>query len=457
LRADKSREALLPETRILRAAPEDAGELTRSTVAAIAHWRYPPEWRAHRAPALTLTPDNVRQAATFKARCGGQIAGDYSLLARGDAGWLDNLFVRPEFMGRGPGRALYEHALAECRGLGAARMEWESDPHTAGFDTRPGARHIRDRAGDFGRSLLVFSMTLDTPALKAAARRPKPSTAHTFLFMEVRPMHTTLALSSAQSELVARLAAAVHDINHPPDPLDVPPELLDLRRQILDRVDRDGLIVVSNFSGDPDPVMVYFMSLIGAPWRDEKAGAMVMDLKPVKHDMSVETTSYYSWNNFDYHTDLQYVDDPPDFIAVICVTPDANGEGRSIFADIRAAARDLSPDTLAELQKPNFIFKAPPHYRGGLVARKSILDKDARGEFRVRVRFDRATVEAPEAAAALEELSAAFDRHRIEFLVDKNQAYLIDNRRVVHGRTPFSPTFSDSDRHLKRILGMRSN
>ena len=64
-------------------------------------------------------------------------------------------------------------------------------------------------------------------------------------------------------------------------------------------------------------------------------------------------------------------------------------------------------------------------------------------------------VETQEAAAALEELSAAFDRNRIEFLVEKNQAYLIDNRRVVHGRTPFSPTFSESDRHLKRILGMR--
>jgi len=84
-----------------------------------------------------------------------------------------------------------------------------------------------------------------------------------------------------------------------------------------------------------------------------------------------------------------------------------------------------------------------------------ILDQDARGEFRVRVRFDRASVDTPEAEAALRELSAAFDRHRIEFLVEKNQAYIIDNRRIVHGRTPFSPTFSESDRHLKRILGMR--
>lgn len=268
-------------------------------------------------------------------------------------------------------------------------------------------------------------------------------------------MPATLALSPMQSQLIARLAGGVPDIDHPPALLEFPPELMELRRQILSLVDRDGLLVISDFGGDPDPVMVCFMSLIGRPWRDEKAGPMVMDLKPIRHEMSVETTSYYSWNNFDYHTDLQYVDDPPDFIAVICVNPDARGEGRSIFADIRAVLPDLSPEALAELQKPNFIFKAPPHYRGGRVAHKAILEKNARAEFTVRVRFDRATVETPEAADALKALSAAFDRHRIEFLVEKNQAYLIDNRRVVHGRTPFSPDFSDSDRHLKRILGMR--
>jgi len=268
-------------------------------------------------------------------------------------------------------------------------------------------------------------------------------------------MVTTLSLTPTQSELIARHAAAVQDINHPPPDLAFPPELLELRGQILDVIDHDGLVVISHFTGDYDQVMVYLMSLIGAPWRDEKAGPMVMDIKPIRHEMSVETTSYYSWNNFDYHTDLQYVDDPPDFIVIICVTPDARGEGRSIFADVRAAVNDLSPPALAELQKPNFIFKAPPHYKGGLVARKPILDQDARGEFRVRVRFDRASVDTPEAEAALQELSAAFDKRRIEFLVEKNQAYIIDNRRIVHGRTPFSPTFSDSDRHLKRILGMR--
>jgi len=270
-------------------------------------------------------------------------------------------------------------------------------------------------------------------------------------------MVTTFPLSPEQSELIARHAQAVTDINRPVHDLEFPLELLSVRHQILDVVDREGLIVLRHFTGDHDQVMVTLMSLIGVPWRDDKAGPMVMDIKPIRHEMSVETTSYYSWNNFDYHTDLQYVDDPPDFIGIICVTPDAHGEGRSIFADIRAAVQDLSPQTLAELQKPNFIFKAPPHYQGGLAARKPILDRDTRGEFRVRVRFDRASVDTPEAETALKELSAALDKHRLEFLMGRNEAYIIDNRRVAHGRTPFSPTFSETDRHMKRILGMRRN
>ncbi len=72
-------------------------------------------------------------------------------------------------------------------------------------------------------------------------------------------MHTTLSLSSNLSQLIAGRAAAVKDINHPPRDLEFPPELLELRRQILDVVDREGLVVISRFTGDYDQVMVYLM------------------------------------------------------------------------------------------------------------------------------------------------------------------------------------------------------
>lgn len=268
-------------------------------------------------------------------------------------------------------------------------------------------------------------------------------------------MYTSLALTPTQSALLAEHATQIQDINEPPAITAFPAELTTWRQAVLDVIDREGLVVLHNFTGDHDRVMTYLMLLLGTPYRDAKAGPMVMDIKPIKHEMTVETTSYYSWNNFDYHTDLAYIDEPPDFIAIICVQPDANGEGRSIFADIRAAVADLAPETLAELQKPNFIFKAPPHYQGGRVVRIPILARDAQGEWTIRVRFDRAGTDLPAAEAALQALSAALDKHRIEFLVGQNSVYIIDNRRVVHGRTPFSPTFSTTDRHLKRILGMR--
>ena len=79
-------------------------------------------------------------------------------------------------------------------------------------------------------------------------------------------MHTTLPLSSNLSQLIAERTTVVKDINHPPRDLEFPPELLELRRQILEVVDREGLVVISRFTGDYDQVMVYLMSLIGAPW-----------------------------------------------------------------------------------------------------------------------------------------------------------------------------------------------
>jgi alpha-ketoglutarate-dependent taurine dioxygenase len=267
-------------------------------------------------------------------------------------------------------------------------------------------------------------------------------------------MVTTLPLPPDLSVTLARQTARLNP-QRPTRDVTFSPELFELRQQILSVVDADGLAVITNLSGDPDRTLFGLMSLVGVPARDENAGPMVMDLKPVPHEMTKETTSYYSWNEFDYHTDLSHVDAPPDLIIVLCVTPDARGEGRSIFADVRAAAPELSAAALEALQKPQFVFRAPPHYRSGRAARLPILSRNAQGEWQIRVRFDRTTAETPEAEGALQELSAALDKHRLELLLDKNTAYIVDNLRVAHGRTPFTPTFSEGDRHLKRILGVR--
>ncbi|MBA3532095.1 MAG: TauD/TfdA family dioxygenase [Ardenticatenales bacterium] len=257
-------------------------------------------------------------------------------------------------------------------------------------------------------------------------------------------------LSQRLAEQAARLDPA-----QPTQDVAFPQELLALGERILEQIDRTGLSIVYDLVGDLDAVLFALMRLVGQPIQDEKAGPMIMDLKPVRHEMSVETTSYYSWNEFDYHTDLSYVDEPPDFIAVLCVQPDPNGEGESIFSDVRVSAPALSPEAISALQEPHFTFRAPPHYKGGRVVQLPILERTPAGELTLRVRFDRLEAEGVEAQAALQELYHTLDQNKVEILLPHHSAYIVDNRRVVHGRSPFTPTFDERDRHLKRILGMR--
>lgn len=262
----------------------------------------------------------------------------------------------------------------------------------------------------------------------------------------------TILLSPALSQRLAACAATLDRSQldqAPPDD----PELRALGQEILERVDHRGLTVIENVMGDPDASLFALLLLVGKPIHDANSGPMIMDLKPTPHTMTADTTSYYSWNEFDFHTDLSYVPAPPDFIAVICVQPDANGEGLSVFSDVRTSS--LSRGAIGELTQPNFSFRPPPHYREKAAVKKPVLSLNANGEYILQVRFDRMSADTPEAEEALKELYDALDQNRIAFLLPKHGVYIADNRRVVHGRTPFTPHFDTSDRHLKRILGVR--
>lgn len=262
----------------------------------------------------------------------------------------------------------------------------------------------------------------------------------------------TILLSPDLSQRLAERAATL-DLSQLDQAPPADPELQALAHDILERVDHRGLTVVENVTGDPDQSLFALMLLVGKPIHDANSGPMIMDLKPTPHTMTADTTSYYSWNEFDFHTDLSYVPAPPDFITVLCVQPDAQGAGLSVFSDVRTSP--LSRGAIGELTQPNFSFRPPPHYREKAAVKKPVLSLNANGDYILQVRFDRMSADTPEAEAALKELYDALNENRIAFLLPKHAAYIADNRRVVHGRTPFTPNFSASDRHLKRILGVR--
>jgi GNAT superfamily N-acetyltransferase len=76
---------------------------------------------------------------------------------------LDKLFVEPQRIRTGVGRALLAHAIIEARRRGADRLTILADPYAAGFYERNGARWIGEAPSDAipGRSLPLYEIKLD--------------------------------------------------------------------------------------------------------------------------------------------------------------------------------------------------------------------------------------------------------------------------------------------------------
>jgi ribosomal protein S18 acetylase RimI-like enzyme len=127
---------------ILRAKPDDAEALTRISFAAKRHWGYPERWIERWRESLTITAVFVRHNEVHVAVVEGNLVGFYALVGEGRKLELEHLWVSPEFIGTGIGRALFDHAVRRAAALGAEVVGVESDPNAEGFYRRMGARRV---------------------------------------------------------------------------------------------------------------------------------------------------------------------------------------------------------------------------------------------------------------------------------------------------------------------------
>lgn len=152
---------------IVRATPDLAGALTAISLAAKRYWKYPESWIEAWAPQLTITAMYVAASPTYAALEDGQPVGFYALVLWPAAGGglraqLDHLWLRPDWIGRGLGRALFEHAVATARQLGAADLFLEAEPNAEPFYRHMGARRTGERIGEIeGQPRVLPLMELD--------------------------------------------------------------------------------------------------------------------------------------------------------------------------------------------------------------------------------------------------------------------------------------------------------
>jgi ribosomal protein S18 acetylase RimI-like enzyme len=127
---------------ILRCRPCDAGVLTEISFAAKRYWGYPERWIEHWRETLTVTPEFICRNEVYAATIEGKVVGFYALAGEGRKMELEHLWVSPEFIGKGVGRALFDHAVRRAAALGAEVVGVESDPNAEDFYRRMGARRV---------------------------------------------------------------------------------------------------------------------------------------------------------------------------------------------------------------------------------------------------------------------------------------------------------------------------
>ena len=146
--------------RLRAARAEDVPRLREIAIAAKGHWGYDLERVRAWGAEITIGSEEGGKEILV-AEIEGSIAGWASVEPRGEAWWLEDLWVDPARMGAGLGSRLFQDAVDRARSAGAARLEWEAEPNALGFYTRMGARYLRDSdPTEWGRVIPIMGVDL---------------------------------------------------------------------------------------------------------------------------------------------------------------------------------------------------------------------------------------------------------------------------------------------------------
>jgi GNAT superfamily N-acetyltransferase len=125
-----------------RANPEEAGTLQALARESKAHWGYPPTYMRVWNYDAKATADFIAAHDVYCAEIDRALAGFYALSPEAEVARIVHFWVAPMFIGRGVGKALFEHAATRAAANSATALIVTAEPHSATFYEHMGARCI---------------------------------------------------------------------------------------------------------------------------------------------------------------------------------------------------------------------------------------------------------------------------------------------------------------------------
>jgi GNAT superfamily N-acetyltransferase len=130
------------QMRIRNASRTEADQLNTIAMQAKAHWGYTADQLEQWRESLSTDSQSIEQWPTFVAEDQGNAIGFTQINSDLEIWELVSLFVLPEHIGRGVGRALLKEAVAIANRAGQSTLHIDSDPNAEPFYLACGAVRI---------------------------------------------------------------------------------------------------------------------------------------------------------------------------------------------------------------------------------------------------------------------------------------------------------------------------
>lgn len=142
----------------------EAAILTELCIRSKAHWGYDSAFMTAATRLLQVPEAEIESGRVLVAMAGPELCGVATIVPLRRKSWMElsHLFVAPEKLRCGVGRALFDAAMALAADRGAKHVSILSDPYAAVFYERLGARRCGEAPSGVsrGRMLPLFELSL---------------------------------------------------------------------------------------------------------------------------------------------------------------------------------------------------------------------------------------------------------------------------------------------------------
>lgn len=201
-----------------------------------------------------------------------------------------------------------------------------------------------------------------------------------------------------------------------------------------------------------DEALVNYTLQWGEPFGyiQEQDGAIIQNLFPIQAS-ETEQISSSSKVTLELHTEAAFHPYRPDILVLLCLRGDSRAG--TVFSKLSDILNELDTSVIEILLTNDFTTKIDISFQS---------DRQPDREISTCVLFDggrKITYDhtlmkgkTPAARAALRALSDAIKNVEQTIFLNQDDVLVMDNHRVIHGRTVFSPRYDGTDRWIKRAL-----